>query len=100
MRHAADRFIDRIIFLGAFRTLQLLLNPLRIGQSVNEIMATADLDAELSARALYQEAAEFLSQCREGLSEPGFVQVAHERRGRSCRLSRNPDLISINRTLA
>src|SRR6202167_6652421 len=47
MRHA-DRFIDRIIFLEGFPNLQLL-NPLRIGQSVTEIM-DADLDAELPAR--------------------------------------------------
>ena len=34
----------------------------------------ADLDAELSARALYQEAAEYCLTVK-GLSEPGFVQV-------------------------
>ena len=53
MRHA-DRFVDRIIFLEGFPNLQLL-NPLVIGQNVQEIVES-DLGAEVEARALYQEA--------------------------------------------
>ena len=54
MQHA-DRITDRIIFLEGFPNMQIL-DPLRIGQNVKEII-DCDLAAELSARALYQEAA-------------------------------------------
>jgi len=53
--HHADRFVDRIIFLGGHPNLQVL-DPLRIGQDVAEVI-DADLAAEIGARALYQEAA-------------------------------------------
>src|SRR6202034_1887880 len=51
----ADRFIDRIIFLEGFPNLQLL-NPLKIGQTVEEIM-DADLAADLDPARRYQEGA-------------------------------------------
>ena len=54
MQHA-DRITDRIIFLDGFPNMQVL-DPLRIGQNVNEII-DCDLAAEISARNLYQEAA-------------------------------------------
>ena len=54
MEHA-DKLIDRIIFLDGFPNLQVL-DPLHIGQSVKEVL-DCDLAAEISARALYQEAA-------------------------------------------
>ena len=54
MEHA-DRITDRIIFLDGFPNMQVL-DPLRIGQNVKEII-DCDLAAEMSARALYQEAA-------------------------------------------
>ena len=54
MQHA-DRFTDRIIFLDGFPNMQVL-DPLRIGQNVKEIIE-CDLAAEVSARNLYQEAA-------------------------------------------
>ncbi len=54
MQHA-DRITDRIIFLEGFPNMQTL-DPLRIGQNVKEII-DCDLAAEMSARALYQEAA-------------------------------------------
>ncbi|MGY4408956.1 bacterioferritin [Bradyrhizobium sp. LB7.1] len=54
MQHA-DRITDRVIFLEGFPNMQIL-DPLRIGQNVNEIIE-CDLAAEMSARALYQEAA-------------------------------------------
>src|SRR5215469_14030639 len=54
MRHA-DRITDRIIFLEGFPNMQVL-DPLRIGQNVKEII-DCDLAAEHSARNLYQEAA-------------------------------------------
>src|SRR5215216_4629913 len=54
MNHA-DRFTARIIFLEGFPNMQVL-DPLRIGQNVRQVIE-ADLAAEHSARALYQEAA-------------------------------------------
>jgi bacterioferritin len=54
MQHA-DRITDRILFLDGFPNMQVL-DPLRIGQNVNEII-DCDLAAEHSARNLYQEAA-------------------------------------------
>jgi bacterioferritin len=57
MEHA-DKLIDRIIFLDGFPNLQVL-DPLHIGQNVKEVL-DCDLAAEMSARALYQEAA---TQC-------------------------------------
>ena len=56
MQHA-DRITDRIIFLEGFPNMQVL-DPLRIGQNVKEII-DCDLAAEMSARALYQEAATY-----------------------------------------
>ena len=54
MQHA-DKLVHRIIFLDGFPNMQVL-DPLHIGQTVKEVL-DCDLAAEMSARALYQEAA-------------------------------------------
>src|ERR1700749_4947884 len=54
MEHA-DKLTARILFLDGHPNMQTI-NPLRIGQTVQEIL-DADLAAELDARALYLEAA-------------------------------------------
>src|SRR5260370_1236191 len=54
MQHA-DKIVERIIFLDGFPNMQVI-DPLRIGQNVKEVL-DCDLAAEMSARALYQEAA-------------------------------------------
>src|ERR1700754_3561481 len=56
MEHA-DKIMERIIFLDGFPNLQLL-DPLRIGQNVKEVL-DCDLAAEISARTLYQEVATY-----------------------------------------
>ena len=56
----ADDLIERIIFLEGHPNLQHL-NPLRIGESVREVLE-ADLKIEYEARALYKEARDV---CRE-----------------------------------
>jgi bacterioferritin len=56
MQHA-DRVTYRILFLEGFPNMQVL-DPLRIGQTIEEIIA-CDLAAEYAARALYIEAAEY-----------------------------------------
>src|ERR1700710_3316218 len=63
MNHA-DRFTDRILFLDGFPNMQVL-DPLRIGQNVKEIIE-CDLATEVSARNLYQEAATY----SHGVQEP------------------------------
>jgi bacterioferritin len=54
MEHA-DKLVERIIFLDGFPNMQVL-DPLHIGQNVKEVL-DCDLATEMSARALYQEAA-------------------------------------------
>ncbi len=87
----ADRFIDRIIFLGGFPNLQTL-NPLRIGENVEEIMAT-DLDAEMSARALYQEAAEYCLGVKDYPSRDLFEELMSDEEGHVDFLETQIDLI-------
>src|SRR5260370_18801315 len=60
MQHA-DKIVERIIFLDGFPNMQVI-DPLRIGQNVREVL-DCDLAAEMSARALYQEAA---THCHAG----------------------------------
>jgi bacterioferritin len=90
MRHT-DRFIDRIIFLEGFPNLQVL-NPLQIGQNVDEIMA-ADLDAELFARALYQEAAEYCLSVKDYPSRDLFEELMTDEEGHVDFLETQIDLI-------
>jgi bacterioferritin len=72
MRHA-DRFIERIIFLEGFPNLQVL-DPLHIGQSVKEVL-DADLQAEYSARALYQEAATHCASVQDYVTRDFFEEL-------------------------
>ena len=55
MQHA-DKLAERIIFLEGLPNMQLL-NPLKIGQNVKEVLE-ADLEGEYEARTLYNEARE------------------------------------------
>jgi bacterioferritin len=66
MQHA-DKLIARILFLEGFPNLQVL-DPLRIGQTVEEIIR-CDLAAETSARALYTEAAEYCITVHDRVSK-------------------------------
>jgi bacterioferritin len=65
--HHADRLTARILFLEGFPNLQVL-DPLRIGQTVDEILR-CDLDTEISARALYTEAAEYCISAHDLVSK-------------------------------
>ena len=64
--HHADRFTDRILFLDGFPNMQVL-DPLRIGQNVKEIIE-CDLAAEIGARTLYQEAATYCHGVKDYVS--------------------------------
>lgn len=72
MEHA-DAFVARILFLEGFPNMQVL-DPLRIGETVEEVLK-ADLAAELGARALYQEAAAYCESVKDYVSRDLFVKV-------------------------
>lgn len=73
MQHA-DRFVDRILFLDGFPNMQSL-DPLRIGQSVLEIIES-DLQSELDARALYIEAADYCVSVHDRVTKDLFEKLA------------------------
>ena len=75
----ADRFVARIIFLEGFANLQVL-DPLRIGQTVKEIL-DCDLAAEQEARALYLEAAKYCESVNDRVSKILFEELATDEEG-------------------
>ncbi|MBF9234980.1 bacterioferritin [Microvirga alba] len=78
MNHA-DRFIERILFLDGFANLQVL-DPLRIGQNVQEILE-CDLAAEYDARNLYGEAAEYCDGVGDRVSKILFEDLMKDEEG-------------------
>jgi len=90
MQHA-DRFVDRILFLEGFPNMQTL-DPLRIGETVPEIVE-ADLQAEVSARALYQEAAEYCLGVKDYPSRDLFIDLMSDEEGHIDFLETQLDLI-------
>lgn len=78
MTHA-DRFVTRIIFLEGFANLQVL-DPLRIGQSIKEIVE-CDLAAEYEARSLYLEAARYCDTVNDRVSKNLFEELAADEEG-------------------
>jgi bacterioferritin len=72
MEHA-DKIIHRIIFLEGFPNLQVL-DPLRIGQSVREVL-DCDLATEMAARALYEEAATYCHSVRDYVTRDLFEDL-------------------------
>ncbi len=75
----ADRFIERILFLEGFPNLQVL-DPLRIGQTVKEILE-CDLAAEYDARSLYQEAATYSDSVGDKVSKNLFEALMADEEG-------------------
>lgn len=71
--HHADHFAERVLFLEGFPNMQVL-DPLRIGQSVEEIIK-ADLETEIEARKLYLEAAAYCLSVNDRVSQNLFEQV-------------------------
>jgi len=84
MQHA-DKLVERIIFLDGFPNMQVL-DPLHIGQNVKEVL-DCDLASEMSARALYEEAATHCHAVKDYVSRS--VREADARRGSAYRLPRN-----------
>ena len=77
--HHADKFVDRILFLEGHPNMQVL-DPLRIGQNVKEIIE-ADLKAEIEARALYQEAAAYANSVKDFPSKNLFEELMADEEG-------------------
>jgi bacterioferritin len=71
--HHADKFAERILFLDGFPNMQVL-DPLRIGQTVKEVME-CDLAAEIDARNLYQEAATYCHSVKDYVSRDLFEEL-------------------------
>jgi bacterioferritin len=75
MEHA-DKLTDRIIFLEGFPNMQVI-DPLHIGQSVKEVL-DCDLELELKARALYEEAATHCHAVKDYVSRDLFEKLMHD----------------------
>ncbi len=90
MNHA-DRFTDRILFLEGFPNMQVL-DPLRIGQDVKEILE-CDLAAEISARTLYEEAAAYCDKVKDYVSRELFVSLMKDEEGHIDFLETQLDLV-------
>ncbi|SCZ70758.1 bacterioferritin [Epibacterium ulvae] len=78
MEHA-DKLIDRIIFLEGHPNLQTL-DPLRIGENVRETL-TCDLDAEMEAVALYNEARKYCNDAGDYASMKLFEELILDEQG-------------------
>jgi len=72
MEHA-DKLVHRIIFLEGFPNMQVL-DPLHIGQNVREVL-DCDLQLEVSARALYEEAATHCHGVRDYVTRDLFEKL-------------------------
>jgi bacterioferritin len=87
----ADRFTDRILFLDGFPNMQVL-DPLRIGQTVKEILE-CDLAAEHGARDLYQEAATYCHSVKDYVSRDLFESLMKDEEGHIDFLETQLDLV-------
>jgi bacterioferritin len=72
MEHA-DKLVERVIFLDGFPNMQVL-EPLHIGQNIKEVL-DCDLAAEISARALYQEAATHCHHAKDYVTRDLFEKL-------------------------
>jgi len=72
MQHA-DKLIVRIIFLDGSPNMQTL-GALHIGQTVKEVLER-DLDSEISARSLYEEAATHCHAVKDYVSRDLFEEL-------------------------
>lgn len=77
--HHADRLISRIIFLEGHPNLQSLA-PLRIGQSVREVLE-ADLAGEYDARTSYKLSREICDECGDYVTMNLFDELLADEEG-------------------
>jgi bacterioferritin len=90
MQHA-DKFTVRIIFLDGFPNMQVL-DPLHIGQSVKEVLE-CDLQAEIGARTLYEEAATYCHSVKDYVSRDLFEELMKDEEGHIDFLETQLDLV-------
>jgi bacterioferritin len=90
MQHA-DKFTVRIIFLDGFPNMQVL-DPLHIGQNVREVLE-CDLQAEVGARTLYQEAATYCQSAKDYVSRDLFEELMKDEEGHIDFLETQIDLV-------
>jgi bacterioferritin len=91
MQHA-DKFTARIIFLDGMPNMQVL-DPLHIGQAVKEIL-DCDLQLEMTARALYEEAATYCHSIKDHVSRDLFEELMHDEEEHIDFLETQLDLVS------
>ncbi len=91
MQHA-DKLVARIIFLDGFPNMQVL-DPLHIGQNVKEVL-DCDLATEMSARALYEEAATHCHGVRDYVSRDLFEGLMHDEESHIDLLETQLDLVA------
>src|SRR6266404_4745118 len=75
MQHA-DKLIERIIFLDGSPNMQTL-ESLHIGKTVKAVL-DSDLQAEVSARSLYAEAATHCHSVKDYVTRDLFEQLMHD----------------------
>ena len=71
--------MDRILFLNGLPNLQDL-NPLRVGQNVQQVME-CDLAAEYDARNLYQDAAAYCETVNDRVTKNLFEELMADEEG-------------------
>ena len=72
----ADKIIERIIFLDGFPNMQTF-DALHIGQTVKQVVER-DLQAEMEARALYEEAATHCHSVKDYVTRDLFEELMHD----------------------
>ncbi len=75
MQHA-DKLIERIIFLDGIPNMQTL-ESLHIGKTVKEVL-DRDLQAEMEARTLYEEAATYCHSAKDYVTRELFEQLIRD----------------------
>ena len=78
MKHA-DRMAERILFLDGLPNFQAL-GPLRIGESVEEILK-ADLDSEYEAVEMYRAAIKTCEEHKDFVSRTLFEEILKDEEG-------------------
>ena len=91
MEHAY-KLVQRIIFLEGFPNMQVL-DPLHIGQTVKEVLE-CDLRAEISARALYEEAATHCHAVKDYVSRDLFEKLMSDEESHIDFLETQLDLVA------
>ena len=92
MKHA-DKFAERILFFEGLPNFQSL-NPLRIGENVEEILK-ADLEAENEAIEMYKEAIAHCESVRDYATRDLFSEVLRDEEGHADFLERQFEMIRL-----